>query len=66
MNPADFPIPPLDAETLAKIQQRSESGESVVRIIRSLRLDVTRTMESLRRYHVDEIIAAKKRARERI
>ena len=66
MNPADFPIPPLDALTLAKIQERSAAGEGVVRIIRSLRLDVTRTMEQLRRYHVDEIITAKKRARERI
>ena len=66
MNPADFPIPPLSEKTLATIVKRSADGEGVVNIIRSLNLNITQTMESLRRYHVDEIITAKKRARERI
>ena len=63
MKPEDMPIPPLAPAKLYEISRRSAAGEGVVNIIRSMRLDIKNTMESLRRYHVDEIISAKKRQR---
>lgn len=61
MNPNDMPLPPLAPAILQTIVTRSIAGEGVVNIIRALRLPIGHTMEQLRRYHVDEIISAKRR-----
>lgn len=56
----------LDEATLNEIMRRSANGESVALAIQGMELPLMDTLESLKRHHIDRVLAAKKEYRERV
>lgn len=53
----------IEQTRLDTILQRSEKGESVAKVIIDLGLPLMETLESLKRFHNDDVIAAKAKQR---
>ncbi len=54
----------MTPEQVAEVLDRSAQGEGVVNVLRDLGLEIYESLEYLKRYHNDDIIAAKQVQRE--